>query len=328
MSEEKLAEMLLELSMAGIPARCVQLVSELGVADCIGDEPLQISAVADQLGVNGDALDRVLRLLAGHGIFKRDGGTYAHTPASRLLREDHPMSVRAFVRLAGQPGFWGSLTNLEYSVRTGSPAITTVDPRGLWAYLQDHPTEAQIFGQAMTAKAHNDIAAVLSALSFAGFNTVADIGGGRGHLLGGVLDSNPNVQGILFDLPTVIDSLVSHQSRLTTVCGDFFVDSLPAADAYLIMEVLHDWGDDEAIAILKAIRRSAKPRAKLFIIESVLAEQTNERADALDIVMLTITGGRERTVGQLRRFMQQSGFEFTGVIETPGPMTIIQGSAA
>src|ERR1700712_756550 len=99
MTAQQLPEILLELSMAGIPAKCVQLVAELGVADCIDDEPLAIGAVAQKLGVNSDALDRVLRLLAGHGIFQGGNGTYEHTAASRLLREDHPMSVRAFVRL-------------------------------------------------------------------------------------------------------------------------------------------------------------------------------------------------------------------------------------
>ncbi|MBA3428266.1 MAG: hypothetical protein H0U07_06805 [Actinobacteria bacterium] len=132
-------------------------------------------------------LDRVLRLLAAHDVFDHRGGAYGHTPASSLLRSDHPMSMAAFASMFGLPAVWGSLTALEHSVRTSAPAVQTIEPAGFWAYLQERPEEAAVFGRAMTAKAGADIAAVVGAHDFSRFETIADIGGGRGHLLRAVL---------------------------------------------------------------------------------------------------------------------------------------------
>ena len=145
----------------------------------------------------------------------------------------------------------------------------------------------------MTAKASADISAVLGAYDFGCFDTVADIGGGRRHLLAAVLDAAPSAQGILFDLPQVINSLTIKHNRLTPLAGDFFADPLPQADAYLLMEVLHDWTDDKCRAILRAIRQAAPSGAKVLVIENVLSDdQPDPRGHILDIIMLANTGGR------------------------------------
>ena len=143
--------------------------------------------------------------------------------------------------MMGQSVFCDTFGQLGYSVRTGSPAIRTVEPQGLWSHYESRPEEAQVFGQAMTAKAAADIASVLNAYDFERFGVVADVGAGRGHLLRAVLDATPNAKGVLFDLPEVIDLLDFTHDRIATQAGDFFTVALPAADAYLLMEVLHDW---------------------------------------------------------------------------------------
>jgi hypothetical protein len=148
--------------------------------------------------------------------YLRDGDRFGHTPASQLLRSDHPMSMRAFPRMLGLRIISQTFGNLEHSVRTAAPAVETVEPGGIWAYLDSRPAEAQVFGQAMTAKANADIASVLGSYDFSGFDTVADIGGGRGHLLAAVIDAAPSAQGVLFDLPDVINSdLTGKHDRLT-----------------------------------------------------------------------------------------------------------------
>ena len=316
------------LTNALVASRSLHVVAELGVADHIGDEAVSIKELATACGADPDALDRVLRLLATHGIFEPQRDGYGHTEASRLLRSEHPMSMRAFSRMMGLPGFVAMFDCLEHSVRTGKPAADLVDPNGLWAYLQRHPGEAEVFGQAMTAKAAADIAAVLGAYDFGRFRTVADIGGGRGHLLRAVLDAVPNAQGILFDLPDVIERLDIDMERLTPHAGDFFVDPLPAADAYILMEVIHDWPDAEAAAILSAIRRAASPSARVLIIENVLADGVADpRGRTLDIVMLAVTGGRERTASQFARLLDSADFRGTTVIETSGPLRIVEAGA-
>jgi len=214
-------------------------------------------------------------------------------------------------------------------VRTGSPAIELAAGDGLWPYLVAHPDEAAIFGQAMTGKAAADTAAVLGAYDFGRFDTIADIGGGRGHLLRAVLDAVPTAEGILVDLPDVIGTLDIGRDRLTPRAGDFFVDPLPTADAYILMEVIHDWPDAEAAAILTAIRRAASPDARVLIVENVLNDvEADPRGHTLDIIMLAVTGGRERTGKQLGGLLEGAGFANSHVIETGGPMRIVEAVAS
>ena len=197
-----------------IPSRALQVVAELGVADHIADETVSVKQLASSCAADPDGLDRVLHLLATHGVFERHADGYRHTEASQLLRSDHPMSMRAFARMMGMPVIRASFDQLEHSVRTGSPAIELAAGDGLWPYLIGHPEEAAIFGQAMTGKAAADTAAVLGAYDFGRFDTIADIGGGRGHLLRAVLDVVSTAEGILFDLPDVIETLDIGRDRL------------------------------------------------------------------------------------------------------------------
>jgi hypothetical protein len=321
-------EIVWDLSTAGVAARCLHVVAALGVADHLDAAPVRVATLAAACEVDADALDRVLRLLTARGVFERTADGYRHTPGSALLRSDHPASMRPFAQMMGLALIWGSLTELERSVRTGRPSVEVLEPKGIWSYLQDRPVEAAVFGRAMSAKAGADVAAVLDAYDFGRFETVADVGGGRGHLLRAVLDASPNAAGILFELPEVVAALDIAYPRMTPMAGDFFVDALPAADAYLLMEVLHDWGDDECVAILCAIRRAASPGATLLVIEGVLAEdRPDPRAGALDVVMLTVTGGRERTAGELAALFDQAGFALRRVVPTAGPMRIVEAVA-
>jgi C-methyltransferase len=318
-------EVIWTLTNAVVVSSSLHVVAELGVADHIGDDPVGVSELASRCGADPDALDRVLRLLTTHGVFSDSGGAYEHTEPSRLLRSDHPRSMRAFARMMALPVMSATFGQLRTAVRTGSPALDVVAPEGLWPYLQSHPAEAAIFGQAMTAKAGADIAAVLGAYDFSRFGTIADIGGGRGHLLRAVLDAIPTAQGVLFDLPEVITTLDLDRDRLTALAGDFFVDPLPTADAYILMEVIHDWSDAEAAAILRAIHRAAEPTAVVLIIEGVIAEERPDpRVQTLDVVMLAFTGGRERSPDQLEKLLEGADLRLTRIIETTGPMSIIE----
>jgi hypothetical protein len=227
--------------------------------------------------------------------------------------------------MLGLPGLWGALTELEHAVRTGKPSIEVIEPGGFWAYLASRPDDARVFGQAMTAKAQADIAAVLAVYDFTKSRTIADIGGGRGHLLHAVLETARDTRGVLFDLPRVIQSLDLRHARLTPKAGDFFTDALPVADCYVLMEVIHDWPDAECVAILKAVRKAAPSPVKVLIIECILDEaQPDPRAHTLDIIMLTVPGGRERTPRQLGVLLEHAGFHLERVVPTPGPISIVE----
>ena len=316
------------ITNAAVSARALHLVADLGVADRMENATVTVDDLARRCGANADALDRVLSLLVLNGVFVRTPQGYSHNDASRLLRSDHPTSMRAFARMMGLPIFWSSFGALEDSLRTGTPSLQSVHAEGLWAYLRDHPDEAQIFNDAMQAKATADLAAVLGSYDFRPFATVADIGGGQGHLLRAVVDAVPTVHGVLFDLPGVIESLPPVPPRLTLHQGDFFVDPLPRADAYVLMEVIHDWPDREATQILRAIRRAANPGATVLIVEGVLPEdEPDPRAHTLDVIMLAITGGRERTARQLETLLRAADMRLTNVIQTHGPMRIVEAIA-
>jgi C-methyltransferase len=321
-------EIIWTLANAFIASRCLHVIAALGVADEIGDAPVSTPELASRCGADADALGRALRLMAAHGIFEADGDGFRHTPPSRLLRSDHPMSMRAFAAMMDLPGFTAAFAQLEHSVRTGSPAIETVEPKGAWAYLHDHPDEARTFDHAMTAKAAADIPAILGAYDFSRFATIADIGGGRGHLLRAILDAAPAAGGVLFDQPQVIDAADVQHDRLTRQAGDFFADPLPAADAYVLMEVLHDWPDAECVAILRAIRAAAGAGAKVLVIENVLPDDGDDPGGrALDIVMLAITGGRERTAQRMGELLTSCGFGDPTVIPTEGRLRIVEAPA-
>lgn len=326
-TEQQPHEVMWTLTTAFVVSGCLHVVAELGVADDVADEPVTAKRLAAGCGADAQALDRALRLLAAHGVFERSDGGFRHTPASELLRSDHPMSMRAYARMMGLPVITETFGQLERSIRSGAPAVETVEPDGFWAYLQDHPDEAQIFGQAMTAKAAADIAAILAAYDFSDFATIADIGGGHGHLLRAVLDDVPSAQGVLFDLPAVIEAAAFEHERLRPHAGDFFVDPLPVADAYVLMEVIHDWADAECIAILSAIRRAARPGAKVLVIENVLTDETPDpRGQTLDVIMLAVTGGRERTASELNELFGRAGLRGGSVLETAGPLRIVEAT--
>ncbi len=321
----------METATAFWRSRSVHVVAELGIADAIDDVPRSAVELAELVQVDAGALNRILRQLAAIGIFEaHDQARYGHTEASRVLRSDHPTSLRGFARMLGTDLCWGSFGQLLESVRTGRPTEEKVGPGGPFKYFRDHPEDAQLFDAAMTSKAHGQVAAVLGVYDFASFRTIADVGGGRGHLIKRVLDSAPLAKGILFDLPYVIaESSALASDRLSLRAGSFFQDPLPTADAYLLMEVLHDWPDPESLTILQAIRAAAPSNATLLVIENLLPEPPGPHwANDLDINMLTMTGGLERTRTEYERLLEKAGFRLTRTLAMPmSPVSILEATA-
>ncbi|HET6546674.1 MAG TPA: methyltransferase [Rhodanobacteraceae bacterium] len=310
--------------------RCLHVVADMGVADALDESPRTAAELAASVGAHPGALGRVLRLLSSHGIFEADAETFRHSPASRLLRSDHPQSMRALVRMLGFPATWAVYRELEHSVRTGRPAAEKVLPEGLWAYLGEHPELGSIFNAAMAGKAHSQVAGVINACDFSGFGMIGDIGGGSGHLLRAVLDVAPQAKGVLFDLPNVIAEAADIASdRLRLQAGDFFRDPLPVCDAYLVMEIIHDWPDEQATAILAAMRRAAPAHARLLLIEQMIsADPGPDWAKMLDIHMLALLGGQQRTLQEYEVLLARAGFSFTREIETGAGVSVLEATPA
>jgi hypothetical protein len=324
MADTSLHDKILQLSSAFWTSRTLHAVAELGVADALGDEPQSAEELARKLNLNADALNRALRLLASFGIFEQRDGRWAHTPESRLLRNDEPRSVRGFLRLLGLPFIWQSWGHIEHSLRTGEPAVNTLGASGPFDYLNKHPEERTIFHAGMTAKAHREIPPVLEAYDFSQHKRIADVGGGRGHLLRSILDKSPGSAGILFDQDHVVADAPEHP-RMERRGGDFFAGPLPEADAYLLMDVLHDWPDADVVRILKSIRKSAPAGATVLAIETVLPQTPGPHlAKALDVNMLVMTGGRERTPDEHGKLLADAGFRLEKVIPTAAPYSLVK----
>jgi len=321
-------ESLLQLSAGYYVSRALHAVADLGVADALGETPQPAAALATTTAAEAGALDRVLRLLALYGVFEYANGVVAHTQASRMLRQDHPQSMRPLVRMFGLPGFWAAVGELASAIRTGEPSANRALRGGIWGYLTQDPEASRIFGEAMTAKAHGHIAGILKTYDFSSFQVIADIGGGRGHLIQAIVAATPTATGVLFDQPHVVREAAGVASeRLHVVGGDFFHDPLPTADAYILMEVVHDWDDDASRKILGAVRRAARANATLLLIEALLPNESAPNwPTTLDIVMLTI-GGRQRTLGEYSELLLESGFGMTRDIDTHSGITIIEATA-
>jgi len=319
------AALVADLSRAHIAARCLHVIADCGAADAIGDAGATPTEIATHTGFDADALDRMLRLLAAHGIFVRTAdGRYEHTAASRLLRTDEPGSVRSYVRMGGLPAFWDRFTELGQTAREGQGRHHMAS---LVDYFAGHPEEAAIFNAAMVSKSRTVLPAVAAAYGFSAFATIADIGGGRGHLLKLILERTPRAHGVLFERQHVIAD-TEPAPRLELIAGDFFTDALPAADLYLLMEVLHDWDDADATGILGAVRRAARPGARVLIIEILVPDTPGPHAGKTrDIIMLAVTGGRERTQAQHATLLAASGFELTRVLPTASEYSLVEAVA-
>ncbi len=323
------AQIVGDLAKAHIAARCLHIVAMFGVADAVGAGATSPQEIGARTGLDADAADRILRLLAAHGVFTAEPTGYAHNAASELLRSDHPQSLRSYVRMTGMPSFWNRFTELGIAAKTGRPSV---DWRALLAYFEQHPDEAAHFNAAMVAKSRAVLPAVASAYDFSRFATIADIGGGRGHLLEAVLERAPEASGILFDLPQVVAETRAAQplsARIAVVGGDFFNDPLPSADAYLLMDLIHDWSNDDAARILAAVRAATPPHARVLIIETLVPETAGPHfGKTLDIIMLAVTGGRERTRTEYAALLDAAGLRLDRVLATRAEHSIVEAVVA
>lgn len=310
--------------------RCMHVVADLGVADHIAESPRTAAELAAAVGADADALGRVMQLLAAHGVFEARSGGFAHSEVSRFLRSDHPASMRAFARMFGLPVNWQGYGALSHTVATGRPASETVFEGGYWAYFAKHPEASAVFNAAMVGKAQGEVGAILATYDFASAKRIADIGGGKGQLLGAILGASPGAEGVLFDLPHVVEeSRALASERLSLVAGDFFRDALPSCDLYLLMDILHDWPDAECEVILKAVRKAAPSGAKLLVIELVVPDDPGPAwAKTLDIHMLTLLGGRQRRTSEYVALFERTGFTLGRQLVSPAGTSILEALPA
>ncbi len=332
---------LYQMSIGHYVSRALHLAAKLGVADLLVDGPRSADDLAAALGMHAPSLRRVLRLLASVGVFDEDdAGRFTPTPTGDLLREDAPGSMRASVMLFAGTRIQDSWKELEWCVRTGQPAFRRTNPDGdAFAQIAKDPEQAAVFDKAMATFAPLTAVAVAAAYDFSPFGTVADVGGGNGALLLGILGANPSLRGIVFDQPHVAERAREHVAqagmtdRLRVVAGSFFDAVVEGADAYMLKHVIHDWDDEQAGAILRNVRKVTPAGGKLLVVEGVYPPRIDgslesRGAAANDVNMLVSTGGRQRAEAEFDALFTASGFRLTRIVPTPARVAVIEGEPA
>jgi hypothetical protein len=319
-------------------SRALCLAAKLGLADLLRDGPRDGRDLAAATQTHAPSLTRLVRLLASVGVFEERGdGTFALAPLGELLRDDVPSSLRALVLLLAGVGIQDCWKDLEYCVRTGHPAFyRTVPGADPYALGARDPEGVELFDRAMATFAAPAAAAVAAAFDFSGFRKVADIGGGTGGQLIGLLNAYPGLSGILFDQPHVAErarrqvAAAGLAGRCEVVAGSFFEEVPRGADAYLIKNVLVDWDDERAGAILKNCRAAMPPHGQVLIVEDVYPPRIDRSAGsrgaaATDVLMLVCTGGRLRSEAEFGDLLAASGFRLARVVPTALRLCVIQG---
>ncbi|MGH9834356.1 MAG: methyltransferase [Blastocatellia bacterium] len=317
-------------------SRTIYVAAKLGLADLVKDGPKTANDLAELIGTHAPSLYRVLRALASVGIFVEDNQKrFANTPLSNTLRSDVPGSLRAMAMVElGQEHFpaWG---NLMHSVKTGEIAFDNLFKQNAWEYYAQNPEDASNFNQAMKGLTEMVNAAVLAAYDFPGVNKLIDIAGGTGRLISAILKAHPQMRGVLFDLPHVIAEAgplleaAGVSDRCETTTGDFFKSVTEGGDAYIMKWIIHDWDDEKSTAILKNIHRAMNPDGKLLIVEMVVPEGNQpDLSKFMDLNMLVMTGGRERTEAEFQSLLAGAGFKLTRVIPTAAPFAVIEAVRA
>lgn len=309
----------------------------LGIADLLRTGEQSAADLASALHIDEDAIYRALRFLSGHGVFRQTGPrTFVNTPLSEYLRSEVPNSMRPVLIFRGSRYYFAPFAEFLYSLQTGIPARDKVLGKGAFEYLRASPQEERVFDEAMTAISTLWAPAIASAYDFGQWGTVTDVGGGNGVLLAAILRAHPALHGVLADAPTVTDrarrgEFLSGElaARTRFEACDFFQAIPSGSRAYVMKNIIHDWNDAQACEILRNCRRAVPDDGVLLLIEYCLGDDnTPSLGKMVDLVMLTITGGKERTVEQHRVLLERAGFRVNRTIPVASEITMVEAMPA
>ena len=317
-------------------SQALHVAAKLGIADLLAEGPRRAEDLAGVTGSHPSSLYRVLRLLASEGVFEElEEGQFTLTPLAEPLRGDAPDSLRARAIFDGEEWNWHPWGNLLHSTKTGGSAFDHTYGVAVFDYLKETPEAATSFDSLMAAQTRPWAISVADAFDFADIGTLVDVGGGYGTLLAAILTAHPHLKGVLVDLPHVVAGArpkleeAGLAGRCETVAGDFFQSVPEGGDAYMLKHVLHDWDHDRCVSILGNCRRAIANEGRLLVVE-ILITPGNEPdyGKYLDLNMLVLTKGRERTEEQYRTLFEAAGFTLSRVVATHSELSIIEGRPA
>jgi hypothetical protein len=321
---------LLQLAMGYWVSQAIYVAAKLGIADSLKDGPKSCADLARATGAHPDSLDRLLRALASVGVFAPEkDNRFGLTPIGECLQSKTVGSMRAMVLTLGQEHYQ-AWAHLLHSIRTGEPAFDHVFKMGLFQYLAQNPASGQIFDEAMAGVTALVSFAIVAAYDFSAISTVVDVGGGHGELIKTILMVNRNVKAILFDSPPAIEEANRRingdglAKRYEVTAGDFFQSVPRGGDAYVLKNILHDWNDADCITILKNCHSAMAEHGKVLLVETVKTANGEPFDSLLDLNMLVISRGRERSEAEYRALLDAAGLKLTKVIPTMSPLSVIE----
>jgi hypothetical protein len=322
-------------------AASLHTAAVLGIADLLAAGPRAADALARATRTDPDALRRLLRMLAAHGVFaEREDGWFEQTEVSTLLRGDAPGSLRAILLMYGSDVWRAPWDRMLHSIRTGETAFSQVHGAEVFEYMKRDGEFAATFNRAMTEGSARLAAEIVAAYDFSGFKLVVDVGGGQGWLLSAILQAAPAARGILVDLPHVVESaraLLGERGvaeRCELVGGSFFESVPGGGDAYVMKWIIHDWNDANATRILRVVRAAIPPAGRLVVFDRVLPERVtggdpvHQSSTLADLNMLVNVTGRERTEAEFRTLFTAGGFALSSARSLPSGLGIVEGVPA
>lgn len=316
-------------------SQLVIVVAQLGIADLLADGPQPVETLAAATHAQPEQLYRVMRALATRGVFVESAGRhFALTPLSEYLRTTQPGSLRSHALFAGS-GVYRAFEDMLYSVQTGGIAFDHAYGMSHFAYLAQHPEASAIFNQEMTLSSTQDASAVVEAYDFGAARVVVDIAGGQGVLLSAILQAHPALRGVLFDQPHVVASAepflrtAGVADRCEMVGGDFFVGVPTGGDVYTLRQIIHDWDDGHAVAILRSCAQAMAPGSKVALIEIAMnPNDPSARGVNLDITMMVMNGGHERTAAEYEHLLSAAGLRLARIVPTAAGSSVIEAVRA
>jgi len=334
--EASAAQLGFQIAWGYVGSSALHAALELGLPDRLAAGPKPVSELARETGTNEDALYRVLRVLASLGMFEEQTPrTFAANLPAQLLRVQ-PGTPRDILYFLTEPHHFRIHAELLHTLRTGQPAVEKVMGKPVFEVFATDAAFGKVFNDAMTSMSALAIPAALEAFDFGDIRVLVDIAGGHGRVLTSILQRYPTMRGVLFDMEHVIAGagpLIGASGvadRCTTVSGDFFTAVPAGGDAYIMKHIIHDWDDDRSLTILRNIHRvlAGVPNGRVILLESVIQPgNVPDFGKLIDMEMLLIPGGRERTADEFSALFARAGFELTRIVPTASPLSVIEAVA-
>ena len=305
------------------------VVARLDLATVLADGSRTIDELAAATGAKADPIRRLIRSLAPLGIFRTHGDTVEITPLGATLAEGRPGSVRDLA-LYWMETHYAAFGDLLHTATTGEPAATHHYREPFFDWISKYPSLVEVQNNAMGNVTRGVRAGMFDGYLLPPGHVVADIGGADGSMIAELLANDPDRQGIVFDLPEVVPAARKTlaasglQDRVGAVAGNFF-ESVPAADVYILSYILHDWDDESSLRILRTVGKAAAPGARIVLVETVIPPgDAPHLAKSIDLTMLAMLTGRERTGTEYAGLLDGAGFTMDRIVPTSTPYSFIE----